>query len=236
MPNHTCKVENCARAAKARGWCGTHYARWSKHGDPNHVTDRSRPECSVDGCDEPHNAKGYCIVHYMRVKSTGSTDLIGIRSMPADEVFENYLGEPTEAGCIEWQSTRGAKGYGRIYRSGKFHSAHRLSYERTHGTIPDGLIVRHKCDNPPCVNPDHLEIGTHLDNSNDCTERQRRRLGEDTDHAKLSNTDALNIYALKGRETQKSIAFRYGVSREAVSRILTGRAWSWLTGAMRPEG
>ena len=226
-----CSIEGCDTLSFSRGWCQKHYRRWKNNGDPNFVTVRKRPGCIVEGCDGLHNAHGYCLLHYQRVRSAGSTDIINPKSLDVSEVFDSHLGAPNSSGCIEWQGTRNRQGYGKIQRNRKAIHAHRYAYERAHGPIPEGLVVRHKCDNPPCVNPDHLEVGTHKDNSDDCTARRRRPLGEDASAAKISNKDALEIFDLKGIEPQRVTAERYGVSREAVSRIHTGRAWGWLTGA-----
>ena len=79
----------------------------------------------------------------------------------------------TAAGCWEWQGATVAAGYGCVRVHGKLYLNHRVSYEYHHGPIPEGLIVRHTCDNPPCFNPDHLLVGTHADNARDKVERGR---------------------------------------------------------------
>lgn len=88
-----------------------------------------------------------------------------------------------ESGCWEWtgfhKPLRGMPhlkvGYGAMSYRGTPWPAHRLSYHLLVGPIPDGLIVLHKCDNPPCVNPDHLQLGTHQDNSLDASRKGRSR-------------------------------------------------------------
>lgn len=80
-------------------------------------------------------------------------------------------------GCWKWVGAK-SQGYGYIQiggRKDKVIRAHRLSYMLEHGEIPDGHIVRHKCDNPECCNPEHLEIGTMLDNSQDMVKRRRHK-------------------------------------------------------------
>lgn len=74
--------------------------------------------------------------------------------------------------CWEWVGNRDALGYGRISVNGRSSSAHRLSYEIHHGK-PQKPVIRHSCDNPGCVNPDHLIEGTHRDNVNDMISRGR---------------------------------------------------------------
>lgn len=84
-------------------------------------------------------------------------------------------------GCWVWLGTRHGKGYGHVKSGGVVRKAHRVSWEMVHGPIPDGLLVCHRCDNPPCVRPDHLFLGTARDNTQDSiskgrTRRQREKL------------------------------------------------------------
>lgn len=77
--------------------------------------------------------------------------------------------------CWEWQRSLNNGGYGRSHFNGKQIKAHRLSFLLTHHEIPEGMLVLHKCDNPKCVNPDHLFLGTHYDNMQDMKAKGRAR-------------------------------------------------------------
>ncbi len=83
------------------------------------------------------------------------------------------LGPPTETGCTEYQGGRDPKGYGVAWNGQRLRRAHRLIWELTHGPIPDGMLVLHRCDNPPCCNIDHLFLGTARDNSRDMIAKGR---------------------------------------------------------------
>lgn len=79
-------------------------------------------------------------------------------------------------GCWLWTGEIGSSGYGRFYAYGRKYRAHRFSYEAYKGEIPKGMLILHSCDNPRCVNPDHLRVGTDADNTRDKMERGRFNL------------------------------------------------------------
>lgn len=76
--------------------------------------------------------------------------------------------------CIEWSGARNEKGYGRLKLRGEQCYAHRVAYEQAFGPIPEGLLVLHSCDNPPCINPEHLSVGTYADNHRDMIQKGRQ--------------------------------------------------------------
>ena len=134
-------------------------------------------------------------------------------------------------GCWEWTGHRTPKGYGEIglgSRSAGVGLAHRLSHELMKGPIPDDLCVLHSCDNPPCVRPEHLFLGTKADNNRDMDAKGRRRTkpcpGETNVNAVVSDADAETIRELyaRGGLTQKQIGERFGITQSAVSLIVLG--------------
>jgi hypothetical protein len=94
------------------------------------------------------------------------------------ERFEQYVFPEPNSGCFLWVGAWGTKGYGQFHiggRSGAAHKAHRVAWELANGPIPVGLQVLHKCDTPCCVNPDHLFLGSNLDNHRDKARKGRGR-------------------------------------------------------------
>ena len=135
----------------------------------------SRPKsnfgnCTVGGCDSPSYCRTLCKTHYHRLWRTGSV-LTGDLYYEFSQRFD--MGADTE--CWVWTGSLFESGYGRFSRSNKKLRAHRVSYEIYKGAIPDGMHVLHECDNPPCVNPNHLFLGTHLDNMKDMERKGRAK-------------------------------------------------------------
>lgn len=133
--------------------------------------------------------------------------------------------------CWLWQaSMRGH--YGSSYYNGKRDSAHRVSYLINRGDIPPDMEVMHTCDNPACVNPAHLQLGTHAQNMHDMSVRGRQVsvYGERAPRGKLKEWQVREIRELLkvGELSQRQIAERYGVSAVAISYINTGYSWKHL--------
>lgn len=124
-------------------------------------------------------------------------------------------------GCWEYSAAVTHNGYGRIKHNGKTIRAHRASWLVHFGPIPDGLNVLHKCDNPPCINPDHLFLGTTQENMDDKVAK-----GRTVSH--LTKEDVLevrNLYA-SGNMTQKEIGILFGVQPACISRIVNRIRWA----------
>lgn len=133
----------------------------------------------------------------------------------------------SEDGCWEWTGSHSDTGYGCFY-DGKAYHAHRYSWIRTNGPIPDGMLVLHRCDNRSCVNPAHLFLGSHRENSVDMVQKGRNSThdtaGERHGASKLTDAAVREIRAstLTGRE----LAAKFGVSESAVSLVRRGRSWT----------
>ena len=128
--------------------------------------------------------------------------------------------------CWEWQGYRHpTRGYGQIgigTRAAGIGETHRVAWEVTHGPIPDGMFVCHKCDNPPCVNPAHLFLGTNADNVADMVAKGRGAKGFRLPHTKLSDEQVREIRELWNARvaSQAAIAARFGISQGHVSGIV----------------
>lgn len=136
-----------------------------------------------------------------------------------------------DSACWIWTAYRDRKGYGRIQRngSGSPTQAHIISWEIACGPVPSGQCVLHRCDNPSCVNPAHLFLGTKADNNADMRAKGRHAHGERQGSAVLSEQDVRNIIALrKEGGLLTDLAVRFGVSESHISEISRGKAWAHL--------
>jgi len=155
---------------------------------------------------------------------------MGRLRFPRNTPFHDRL-VATEAGCLEWQGYRETFGYGQIRINGKLYKAHRYAFELAYGPIPEGLVICHRCDNPPCCNPEHLFLGTHADNIADRCAKGRTRTGhlygEESVSAILTAADVISIrtqYAAGG-VTQTGLASEYGVTQSAIWLIVHNKKW-----------
>lgn len=193
--------------------------------------------CTVEGCTTAKGArKYYCDAHYRRKRLYGDPQITNRPGLgkTAKERLKMYT-KKTDT-CWLFTASPGSI-YGKLIDGKEYVSAHRLAYEVAYGTVPTHLVVRHKCDTPKCVRPEHLELGTNADNSMDMTERNRQAYGVRQGSAILTDHEVMQIRKLYGDNNipLKDIAERFGVSDGAIHAVATGRKWSHLPGAQKPR-
>lgn len=146
-----------------------------------------------------------------------------------DRVFKKVEKEGHN-GCWIWTGTRNKMGYGRFRLDiGTWMYVHRWSYEYFKGDIPEGLVVRHKCDNPSCVNPDHLQVGTQWENTND----RRTQRGswwpsyEGREKPKAVKLDEQKVKDIRARmhEANRVLAIEYGCTIELIRQVKNRKVW-----------
>jgi hypothetical protein len=141
--------------------------------------------------------------------------------------FEAMCAQPSDNGCIGWLGQKTRKGYGLIRLGGKDSlrtTAHRVAWALKRGDLSPEILVLHKCDNPSCVNAEHLFIGTQKDNMADMRSKRRHPWRNGAPWQKLTSEDGERIREMRrAGQTQQQIADSLGVSRPLISMILAGK-------------
>jgi len=204
--------------------------RMAKSSLPNTVS--TNKICSVDGCDKRLIARGLCNKHYQRLKFNGNP-LISKKNRGEGETVEQRFwtraiitADTTK--CWLWQGCTDDSGYGMaqvVLDGTKWSKAHRLAYFLYYGVNPEDAKVLHSCDNPLCINPHHLSLGTQADNMADMMRKGRRHssAGELNPRAKLTYAQAETIRA--SSEKNVVLAQQYGVTTALVGKIKRGEVW-----------
>jgi hypothetical protein len=134
--------------------------------------------------------------------------------------------------CWEWKAYRNKKGYGEYSYQGHNRQASRLAWFFTHGEIPENMDICHRCDNPPCCNPNHLFLGTHEINMRDMAEKGRGAgpglKGSQLGNAKLTEKDVLEIRRLHNIVPGRKLAEQYGVCYTTIKAIFTRKIWAHI--------
>jgi len=151
---------------------------------------------------------------------------------PRERFLAKVCPEP-DSGCWLWRGHLRPDGYGVLWLSGKAHTAHRLAWTFFRGEIDPGLLVCHKCDVRACVNPEHLFLGTYLDNARDREKKGRSMRGEKNRSSKLSAEQVSRIKAVlaEGRMYTSELAREYGVTSPTISSIARGNTWRHVQAA-----
>ena len=156
---------------------------------------------------------------YIEHRLVSDDDLLRATIMNKTVVSDN--------GCWEWQGAE-SYGYGVILRNKERLRVHRVAYELWCEPIPKGMVIRHKCDNPCCVNPSHLETGTQAENIRDIVSRGRHG------RTKLTKQQVKAIRA--SAEPNRALADKYGVGIIAIRRARSGETWKHVPHGPQTQG
>jgi hypothetical protein len=182
--------------------------------------------CSIPNCNRKHFGRGYCAMHYARFQKYGDPLAGRVEAGVALAWLMERVGHHGEE-CQEWPFPTKQRGYGSLSYHGRQVRAHRLMCELAHGEPPaDGLEAAHSCGNRLCVNPDHLRWATPKENQADKHIHGTHNGGSRNPMAKLDEGVVAAIRAQLGKEQQKSIAERFGVSSGTISNIANGKRWA----------
>lgn len=240
----TCSLTHCDLPHRANGYCNPHNQRILTHGDKadlfkpirHHIRKAKYVGCKIDDCDGKHQAQGYCSLHYERWldKNDPLFAQKGYSANPwqkDDPDFATYLWGKiiVNETCWEWQGSKTIAKYGTIVLEGRVQMVHRVSWELANGrSVAEGLFILHSCDNPSCINPEHLREGTQQDNMDDMVKRNRS-------HAPRTkwNTQESTIREIKRLRQQNvtvvEIAKRLNVGKSLVSHVSSGRTWKHVS-------
>ncbi len=191
--------------------------------------------CQVKGCDRLIGKKvslGYCSKHYQRYKKHGDPHKSDWRKLKGSNLEEKlrFNSIEDENGCWIWQGARFSNKYGCI-NVGKRRNrlTHRLAYELWNGEVSSDLFVCHHCDQPLCVNPNHLFLGTDQDNMNDKVKKGRGNCGRGENQGSSILTEKevqqIKYFCLVKEMSQRKIARLYKVSPQGINDIIKGINW-----------
>ncbi len=163
---------------------------------------------------------------------------MGVRKPPEafwDRATPAPCPRPGLGDCLTWTgSIRKGGAYGQVWWHGRMHGAHRIAWTLAKGPIPAALWVLHSCDNPPCVNPDHLWLGTASDNALDRSKKGRNGrgftrpglVGSAHPHAKMTEAKVVDLRARRSAgENRLAVADAFGIAPVTVDAIYSGRLW-----------
>lgn len=184
--------------------------------------------CSVAGCTDAYYAIGLCGKHYTRQKKGQSLTEKSRYQLSDKERFEAKF-VTHESGCWNWKFPKPGGRANTFNLFGKTQNAHKAAYRIYKGEVPDGLCILHTCDNGLCVNPEHLFLGTHKENTEDMYKKGRNvtlRGEQKTKTSKLNNAAVFDIRSstLNGNQLAK----KYGVTRSVIYDVLEKRSWKHL--------
>lgn len=196
----------------------------------------SGQRCIIDGCSNVAKARGWCSTHYTRWNRYGDPHFTKKLVGPPESRFWCKVDRGVDDECWVWTAYVNEWGYGKFrVAPNRLMSAHRFSFELANGPIPEGAVICHHCDNPPCVNPRHLYAGSHLTNRHDWAERNGGNLarGERNGSAVLTGelVRELRRRAMSG-EPQTTLAREFNVHPNTIAKAVSGETWGHIPGAV----
>lgn len=228
-----CRDEGCQRKSFAQGYCSRHYRKLRLEGVLVRINRDNGGLCEVSGCGRPSHKKALCSGHYKRQWRTGSVTG-GRATMRGDgerwlRAHSGFSGDE----CLIWPFARADGGYGKATVAGRETAPSRHMAILKYGPLARSIQVCHTCDNPGCVNPNHLFLGTALENHLDCVSKGRHvpppwKAGEENGQSKITTAQAawakrvLSSRTMTGRAVAKVL----GLSETQVSRIKHGYNWA----------
>lgn len=130
--------------------------------------------------------------------------------------------------CIEFSGPKTKFGYGKQKFKGKQTSAHRVAYQKAYGEIPKGLCVLHKCDNPSCINPEHLFLGTHKDNTKDMFTKNRANKAKGVTNGTSKLTEAEVLQIRNSIEKYSILSKKFNVSKALICLVKQRKLWKHI--------
>lgn len=218
----TCVVPNCKSARRSGELCNAHGHRLRRYGHPcGAPPPRPSRSCALTGCDLRVYGRGWCRRHWLFNRNHGTPHWAPVAEMALAERVRHFALPAARDDCWPWTGNVDKDGYGALPFEGRNYRPHRLAWQDANGSlIPEGIVVRHTCDNPPCCNPAHLILGTQADNIGDAVRRGRWVHGESHGRMKLTTVqvDAIRL-ALAGGAGPTALGRKYGVSKTQIARI-----------------
>lgn len=137
-----------------------------------------------------------------------------------------YSHDDSQTGCRIWDGQINKPGgYGRIGYRGRQWRAHRLSYTLLWAKIPEGMDLLHSCDNPLCINPQHLRPGTHAENIKEAYQKGRKSVSQGPNHPRFCLSEKQALEVIESTDPVAAIAARFGVSKSMIYRLKNGNTW-----------
>jgi hypothetical protein len=200
---------------------GMDYSKRKRAANGTFRDDGPHPNCLACGKPVAGRTNRYCSrICYLSHHGAG----------PKRKPFWNRIAIGGADECWPWTDNTTAAGYGHLSIGGRVHLAHRVAWEIANGKIPEGAVIRHSCDNPPCCNPSHLMFGSHRDNTADMLARNRNRppIGERNGRGKLTAAQVAEIRRLAPsfRGRYRALGAQFGVNVSTISAISRGCSWT----------